>query len=104
MTDNIGLGILIAAVVTATIRIVPIVFLARRKYPKPIRYWLNFVPAAVLSAIIAAEIVDKNQYTSFGISVALAATVTAVLAGVLTRSLFATVIVSILDYLLFQNI
>lgn len=104
MMENIGLGIAVATLVTALIKIVPVMALAHRPFPRLFRYWLNFVPAAVLSAIIAAEILDKPQTTSFGISVALLSTITAFIAGIVTRSLFITVIVSILAYLLFQNL
>ena len=56
MMENIGLGIAVATAVTALIKIVPIMALAHRPFPRLFRYWLNFVPAAVLSAIIVAEI------------------------------------------------
>lgn len=102
--EHVGLGIAVATLVTALIKIVPVMALAHRPFPRLFRYWLNFVPAAVLSAIIAAEILDKPQMTSFGISVALLSTITAFIAGIVTRSLFITVIVSILAYLLFQNL
>lgn len=104
MTGNIGLSIAIAAMVTAIIRIVPILFLARRRFPLLVRYWLNYVPAAVLSAIIAAEIAQRPQLTSFGVSVAFIAAIVSLAFGMITRSLLATVIVSILAYLLFQNL
>lgn len=104
MMEHVGLGIAIAAVVTGLIKIVPVMTLAHRPFPKLFRYWLNFVPAAVLSAIIVAEILEKPQTTSFGISVALLSTIVSLVAGMATRSLFVTVIVSILGYLLFQNI
>lgn len=102
--ENVGLGIAVATLVTAFIKIVPVMALAHRPFPRLIRYWLNFIPAAVLSAIIAAEIIDKPQMTSFGISVALLSTIAAFIIGTLTRSLFITVVVSILAYLLFQNL
>ncbi|MHC5307302.1 AzlD domain-containing protein [Bartonella sp. LJL80] len=104
MIDTVGWGIVVAAIVTAFIRIVPILFLAHRPFPKLLKHWLHFVPAAVLSAIIAAEILAKPQTTSFGLSVALCAAFISFFAGMLTRSLFVSVIASILAYLVFQNI
>ena len=105
MMEHIGLGIAVAAAVTALIKIVPIMALAHRPFPRLFRYWLNFVPAAVLSAIIVAEILEKPETTSFfGISVALLSTIVSLIAGMVTRSLFVTVVVSILAYLLFQNV
>lgn len=104
MIENVGLGIAVATLVTALIKIVPVMALSHWTFPRLLRYWLNFVPAAVLSAIIAAEIIDKPQMTSFGISVALLSTLAAFIVGMFTRSLFVTVIVSVLAYLLFQNL
>ena len=104
MMENIGLGIAVATAVTALIKIVPIMALAHRPFPKLFRYWLNFVPAAVLSAIIVAEILEKPETTSFGISVALLSTIVSLIAGMLTRSLFVTVVVSIFAFFVFQNI
>jgi len=87
MMENIGLGIAVATAVTALIKIVPIMALAHRPFPRLFRYWLNFVPAAVL-----------------GISVALLSTIVSLIAGIVTRSLFVTVVISIVAYLVFQNI
>lgn len=104
MMENVGWGIAVATLVTGIIRIVPIMTLAHRPFPLILRYWLNFVPAAVLSAIIAVEILNKPQTTSLGVSVALLSTIATFIAGMITRSLFITVIVSILAYLLLQNL
>lgn len=104
MMENIGWAIAVAAVVTGVIRIVPIMTLAHRPFPRIFRYWLDFVPAAVLSAIIVAEILNKPQTTSFGVSIAFLSTIATFIAGMLTRSLFVTVVASIFAYLLLQNL
>lgn len=104
MMEKVGWAIAVAAVVTGLIRIVPIMTLSHRPFPAIFRCWLNFVPAAVLSAIIAVEILNKPQTTSFGVSVAFLSALATVITGMLTKSLFATVIASILAYLLFQNL
>jgi len=98
------LAIAAAALVTAMIRVGPVLFLAKRNFPVILRNWLSFVPVAVLSAIIAAEVIANPQTTSFGVSVALLATVASLAAGLLTRSLLLTVVASILSYLLFQSL
>lgn len=104
MMEHIGLGIAVATAVTALIKILPVMALAHRPFPRLFHYWLNFVPAAVLSAIIVTEILEKPETTSFGISVALLSTIVSLIAGMVTRSLFVTVVVSIFAYLLFQNV
>ncbi|EJF88726.1 AzlD domain-containing protein [Bartonella tamiae] len=104
MNDKIIFGIIVASIITALIRIVPILFLSRHTLPRLIRYWLHFIPSAVLSAIIATEIIQNNHVNSYGISIGLLAALTTIFVGFLTRSLFVMVIVSILAYLFFQNI
>lgn len=104
MTEHVMAAIVAAAVVTALIRAVPVIFLAHRSFPVILRNWLSFIPTAILTAIIAAEVLGKNDFTSSGISVALLATVVSLIAGLVSRSLFVSVIASILAYLLFQNI
>jgi len=98
------LAIAASAFVTAVIRAVPVLFLARRKFPVILRNWLSFVPAAILSAIIATEVVTDKETTSFGFSVAFLATLASFAAGLLSRSLLVAVVASILAYLLFQNL
>ncbi|UXM94362.1 AzlD domain-containing protein [Bartonella sp. HY329] len=104
MTHNIFAAIAAAALVTFIIRVFPILVLAHRPFPIIIRNWLSFVPTAILTAIIAVEVMGKDEVTSFGVSVALLATLASVVAGFVTRSLFVAIIASILGYLLFQNI
>lgn len=98
------LGIAVAAIVTAVIRAGPVLFLAQRNFPVILRNWLAFVPTAILSAIIAAEVIANKETTSFGLSVAFLATVVSFIAGALSRSLLVTVLASIFAYLLFQSL
>lgn len=104
MTHNILAAIALAALVTFIIRVFPIMVFAHKAFPIIMRNWLSFVPTAILSAIIALEIMSKNNVTSFGVSTALLATIASFAAGFVTRSLFVAVIVSILGFLFFQNI
>ena len=69
MERNILLAIIASALVTALMRVVPVLLLSRFRMPPALQQWLSFIPAAIMSAIIAAELV-----------------------GALSRSLFATVI------------
>ncbi|RCL03489.1 MAG: Azaleucine resistance protein AzlD [Candidatus Tokpelaia sp. JSC161] len=96
-------AIMIAALVTAAIRAGPVFFLARRHFPMILRNWLSFVPVAILSSIITAEVLSNKETTSSGLSVAFLATLTSFVVGLLTRSLFLTVVASIFSYLIFQN-
>lgn len=92
MERNILLAIIASALVTVLMRVVPVLLLSRFRMPPALQQWLSFIPAAIMSAIIAAELVGKPALTSGGLSISLLAAVVATLVGALSRSLFATVI------------
>ncbi|NWK87582.1 Predicted membrane protein [Raoultella terrigena] len=105
MERNIILAILASALVTALMRTVPVLLLSRFRLAPVIQQWLSFIPSAIMAAIIAAELLGKPALSGSGISISLLAAAAAMVAGVLTRSLFATVIAgmvafSALSYLL----
>ncbi|AQS41370.1 MAG: Azaleucine resistance protein AzlD [Candidatus Tokpelaia hoelldobleri] len=104
MTGHMFLAITAASLVAILIRIVPVLFFANRTFPAILRNWLSFVPVAILSALVAGQIIGDKSFTSFGVSVALLATLAATLAGLLSRSLLGTVLAAVLAYLLFQNL
>ncbi|MEB8192652.1 AzlD domain-containing protein [Raoultella terrigena] len=105
MERNIILAILASALVTALMRTVPVLLLSRFRLAPVIQQWLSFIPSAIMAAIIAAELLGKPALSGSGISISLLAAAAATVVGVLTRSLFATVIAgmvafSALSYLL----
>ncbi|MBA7847637.1 AzlD domain-containing protein [Klebsiella sp. RHBSTW-00484] len=98
MERNIILAILASALVTALMRTVPILLLSRFRLAPALQQWLSFIPSAIMAAIIAAELLGKPALTSSGISISLLAALAATIAGVVTRSLFATVIVGMIAF------
>lgn len=92
MQRHILLAIVASALVTALLRVVPVLLLSRFRMPPVLQQWLSFIPAAIMSAIIAAELIGKPALTNSGLSISLLAAVVATLIGALSRSLFATVI------------
>jgi len=104
LSENLVWGIVAAAVVTGLIRLIPVLYLSGRNFPVLARDFLSFVPVAVLSAIVTAEIMGNEQKTFYDLPLALCAASAALIIGLITRSLFATVIASILAFLLLQNL
>lgn len=98
MERNILLTIAIAALVTALMRTVPILLLSRFRLAPVVQQWLGFIPAAIMAAIIAAELIEKPALTSNGISISLLAVAIAAITGIITRGLFATVIAGMVAY------
>ena len=98
MERNILLAILASAAVTALMRVVPVLLLSRFRMPPALQQWLGFIPAAIMAAIITAELVGKPALTSSGISASLLAAAVATLVGIISRSLFATVIAGMVAF------
>jgi branched-subunit amino acid transport protein len=60
MTDYLLLVLCMGAV-TYLPRWVPLIFLSRRRLPDWMRQWLEFIPAAVLSALILPALVTAGE-------------------------------------------
>lgn len=99
MTSSIYLAIALSAAVTVALRAGPILLLSRFTMPTILQDWLSFVPAAIMAAIIAAELIHKPAMTPSGLSISLLAAFLATLAGAATRSLFVTVVAGVLTFL-----
>ncbi len=98
MERNILLAIFISALVTALMRTVPILLLSRFRLAQGLQQWLSFIPAAMMAAIVCAELLGKPVMTSGGFSISLLAAVVAILTGIITRSLFATIIAGMVAF------
>lgn len=98
MERNILLAILLSALVTALMRVVPILLLSRFRLASGLQQWLGFIPAAMMAAIVSAELLGKPVLTSEGLSISLLAAVAAIGIGIVTRSLFATIIVGMVAF------
>jgi branched-subunit amino acid transport protein len=92
MNGSLLFAIAMAALVTALMRTVPLFLLARFHLPNKLQDWLSFIPAAIMAAIITAEIIAKPVWSPSGVSLSLIATGIALLTGLISRSLFLTVL------------
>lgn len=102
MTQSIGIAIFLAIAVTLIIRLVPILFLADKKFPNIVKQWLMFVPIPIFTAIVANGVINDHAQTSFGVSVGLAAALLSFLITLIWKNLLVAAISSIGFYLLFQ--
>lgn len=98
MEHNILLAIMAAALVTALMRVVPVLLLSQFRLVPFVQMWLSFIPAAIMAAIITAELIEKPALTSNGISVSLLAAAITAVTGIITRGLFSTVITGMVAY------
>jgi len=98
MERNVLLTIVVAALVTAVMRVGPILLLSRFRLAPLAQQWLSFIPAAIMAAIVTAELVEKPALTASGLSLSLLAALIAAVVGILTRGLFATVLAGMVAY------
>ena len=99
----VGMGL-----VTYLPRMLPLVVLAHRRLPQEVVEWLNFVPVAILSALVAPGLFAESTHRSFVFGrLELLVAVPTLLYAVRTRSLGGTVMVGMLLYwlgsVLFQS-
>jgi branched-subunit amino acid transport protein len=98
MERNILLAIFISALIIALMRTVPILLLSRFRLAPVVQQWLSFIPAAIMAAIVTAELLGKPTLTPSGVSISLLAAAIAAFAGIVSRSLFATVIAGMVAF------
>ncbi|UQZ36603.1 branched-chain amino acid ABC transporter [Paenibacillus sp. PK3_47] len=100
---DIFLIIVGAALVTFIPRVVPLMLLSRITIPEWGMRWLNYVPVAVMSALIAQELfIEDGRFQTLSANVELIAAVPTFWIAVKTRSLLGTVITGILSLMLLR--
>ena len=86
------LGLVLAcALVTAVPRVLPLVALSRVQLPRWALDWLRYVPVAVLSALLAIELLSAGRAGLPAIAVAFAV-------AFMTRSLFGTAVAGVVVF------
>ncbi|MBW4080792.1 AzlD domain-containing protein [Paenibacillus sp. S150] len=92
-----------AALVTFLPRVLPLMLLSRLTLPDWGLRWLNHVPIAVMSALIAQELLTTDgRFTALSANAELIAALPTFWVAVKTRSLLGTVIAGILSLMLLR--
>lgn len=99
MSTSLLITILLCAGITALMRTVPLILLSRFRMAPVVQNWLGFIPSAIMAAIITSELVHKPLLTPSGLSLSLLAAALATVCGIVTRSLFVTVIAGMVGIL-----
>jgi branched-subunit amino acid transport protein len=90
----IGMG-----VVTYGPRMLPLVVLANRKLPQGVIDWLNFIPVAILSALVAPGLFTESTSRSFALGrLELLVAIPTLVFALKTRSLGGTVVFGMFLY------
>lgn len=104
MPYKLYIAIALATVVTLLIRVLPVLFLAKRKLPQTACDLLLFIPSSIMATIVASEVISTTSNYIGNIPISVPAAIISFLVGYPTKSLFVTIIVSILSYLALENI
>lgn len=92
-------------VVTYIPRMLPLAVLSRMNIPQGVMNWLSYVPVAVLSALLAPELLLKNGQLSLNLSnTYLLAAIPCFLAGYFSKSIFLTVVTGMLTVVLLNQV
>nr|WP_024967834.1 AzlD domain-containing protein [Pantoea sp. IMH] len=98
MSTSIAITVAICAAVTVAVRALPIVFLAGATLPRFVLTMLSFVPSGIMMAIVVLELAGSSRGEG-GAAAPVVSAILAALVAMLTRSLFATVLVGVGCYL-----
>ena len=93
-----------SGIVTLLPRVIPLVFLNNVKLKKSVINWLNYIPVAVLSALLAQELLLSNGQISILNNEKLLAALPTFLVAILTKSLLVTVVVGVISMLVIKLI
>lgn len=93
-----------SGIVTLLLRVVPLIFLNNVKLKEEVIRWLNYIPVAVLSALLAQELLLSNGQISILNNEKLLAALPTFLVAILTKSLLGTVVMGIASMLVIKMI
>ncbi|MCP8967610.1 AzlD domain-containing protein [Ectobacillus ponti] len=92
-----------SALVTCIPRVLPLVFLSRVQLPDWGMRWLNYVPVAVMAALVGQELLmSDGELAHFGKNIELFAALPTFAVAIFTRSLLGTVVAGILSVFLLR--
>ncbi|WP_066322281.1 AzlD domain-containing protein [Bacillus sp. FJAT-29814] len=100
---SIFLIILGSALVTFIPRVLPIAVLSRVELPEWAMRWLNYVPIAVMAALVGQELLITNgKLVSLQYNLELIAALPAFIIAIVTRSLLGTVVAGIISIMVLR--
>ncbi|MBE9915157.1 AzlD domain-containing protein [Paenibacillus donghaensis] len=100
---HILLAIMGASIVTLLPRVLPLVVLSRIQLPDWTMRWLNYVPVAVMAALIGQELfMVDGKVDFFKKYIEILAAIPTFATAILTRSLLGTVVVGILSIIVLR--
>ncbi|QIL79115.1 AzlD domain-containing protein [Diaphorobacter sp. HDW4A] len=100
MSTSGYVALLVSALVTLLLRVLPILLMSRIRLGITARNWLGFIPAAIMAAMVAAELILKPEWSSTtGLSISALAAAIATVCGLVSRSLFVTVLAGVAAFM-----
>lgn len=99
MNSSGYIALFISALVTLLLRVLPVLLMSRLKLGVTARNWLGFIPASIMAAMVAAELILKPEWSSSGYSISALAAAIATLCGLISRSLFVTVLAGVAAFM-----
>ena len=99
MSTSGYIALLVRALVTLLLRVLPILLMSRIRLGKTARDWLGFIPCSIMAALVAAELILKPEWSASGLSISALAAAVATLCGLVSRSLFVTVLAGVIAFM-----
>ena len=99
MNSSGYIALFVSALVTLLLRVLPVLLMSRLRLGVTARNWLGFIPASIMAAMVAAELILKPEWSSSGYSISALAAAIATLCGLISRSLFVTVLAGVAAFM-----
>jgi len=96
--------ILVGGLVTLLLRVTPLIFLNNKNLNKKVIKWLNQIPVAIMSALLAQELLFVNDNISLINNEKIYAAIPAIIVAFLTKSLLGTVITGVVSIIIINLI
>jgi len=96
--------ILVGGLVTLLLRVTPLIFLNNKNLNKKVIKWLNQIPVAIMSALLAQELLFVNDNVSLINNEKIYAAIPAIIVAFLTKSLLGTVITGVVSIIIINLI
>lgn len=91
-------------IVTAIPRVFPIVVLSKLNLPPLVLRWLEYIPVAIMAALLAQEVLIPNDEYGYVVgNLRLVAALPAILVAIFTKSLLGTVVVGMVTMMLLRT-
>ncbi|EEJ7166546.1 AzlD domain-containing protein [Salmonella enterica subsp. enterica] len=101
---SIVIIVLLCACITVSLRALPLIILANKRMPVFLTNWLSFIPSTIMISIVVVDIMSRINGGADDTLKIITATIITGFIAILSRSLFMTVFIGVVSYVLISQL